>query len=449
MRDILLTAFIGAALMLTFRYPFVGAYLWAWLSLMNPHKLTYGFAFNFPFAQAAAVATLVALAYSRERRPLPMSSVLVLQVLLLVWMSFTSLFALAEPAVVQERWIFVMKIQVMLLVTWMLITDPKKLRGLIWVVTLSVAFYGVKGGAFTLLTGGSQRVWGPPGGMLEENNALAVALVMLLPMMYFLRETEPRKWVRSGLLVMMVLCAFSILGSQSRGALLAALAMTFFLGLKGKHPIRSTVLLTAFAFSVIAFMPESWTDRMDTMRTYEQDGSAMARVWSWHTHWNAAVDRPLVGVGFEAANDQVFARYAPTTGEYAMFRGKVWVAHSIYFQTLGEHGFVGLGLFLLLGVQTWRLAGRRAREAIREAEFEKWVPILMRMTQVSLIGFAVGGGFLSLANHDLPYYIVGFVIATDGIMRRRTKELRDTAVQPQAIRPPLVETAVPRNEGSR
>lgn len=433
MRDLVLSAVIGALLLLVFKHPVIGAYLWAWLSLMNPHKLTYGFAFNLPFALAAAVVTLIALLYARERRPLPMNGIVIVQIVLLLWMSLTSLFAVADAASVLERWIFVVKIQVMLMATWMLVTDAKKLRVLIWVVTMSVAFFGFKGGVFTLLTGGGDRVWGPPGGMLEENNALAVALIMLMPMMFFLRETEKTAWVRKALVVTMVLCAFSILGSQSRGALLAAVSMALFLGLKGKHAIRTSLLLVVFLVAAIAFMPETWSNRMDTVRTYEQDGSAMSRIWSWHTHWNAAVDRPLIGVGFNAANDVVFARYAPLDGPYAVFRGRVWVAHSIYFQMLGEHGFVGLGLFLLLGVLSWKKAGQLARTTIGDPELSRWVPSLMRMVQVSLIGFAVGGAFLSLANHDLPYYFIGFVIATDGIVRRHLKAAASKPVMNGAL----------------
>ena len=36
-----------------------------------------------------------------------------------------------------------------------------------------------------------------------------------------------------------------------------------------------------------------------------------------------------------------------------------------------------------------------------------------------MIGFAVGGAFLSLAYFDFPYYIVGYVIVCDAMVRRR------------------------------
>lgn len=422
MRDIVLTALVGVLLISVFKHPVIGAYLWAWLGLMNPHKLTWGFAFRMPFAQATAAVTLLAFLMTRQRQPLPKSGIVVVLLLLVFWMSLTSLFAVAPRDEVFERWVFVLKIQLMLFVTWMLVTDAKQLRTLVWVVTFSVCFFGVKGGVWTVLTGGSGRVWGPPGGMLEENNALAVALVMLLPMLYFLRQTETNKWLRHLLLFSMVTVTFSVLGSQSRGALLSLLSMAFFLGLKGKYPVRTSLLLAVFVVVAIGFMPDSWSNRMDTITNYQADGSAMSRIWTWLTLWNAAVDRPLVGVGFRADNAVVFARYAPLDGDFLVFAGHVYVAHSIYFQMLGEHGFVGLGLFLTLGVLTWRTAGRLARQMKDDPEFGPWMPPLMRMVQVSLIGYAAGGCFLSLAYLDLPYYIIGFVITAVALVRNRDQQ---------------------------
>ena len=188
-RDFALTAIVALLLLTVFKHPVMGAYVWAWLGLMNPHKLTYNFAFSLPFAQATAVVTLLALAGTRKRQAVPMNGIVVTLLVLLVWMTVTSFFALNDANPVWDRWVFVMKIQVMLLVTWMLVLDGKQLRTLIWVVVLSVGYFGFKGGIWTVMTGGSGRVWGPPGGMLEDNNQLAVGLVMLMPFLYYLRQT--------------------------------------------------------------------------------------------------------------------------------------------------------------------------------------------------------------------------------------------------------------------
>src|SRR5678816_1463427 len=100
----------------------------------------------------------------------------------------------------------------------------------------------------------------------------------------------------------------------------------------------------------------------------------------------------MVGGGFVTAQENVFRKYAP---EFKT----VHASHSIYFQALGEHGFVGLALFLSLLFYTWNKAGRLARQCRKLPGYE-WGDLLMRMTQVSLVGFAVGGAFLSLLHFD-------------------------------------------------
>jgi len=421
MRDILVTAVVFGLLPLVFRTPRIGAYLWAWLSIMNPHKLTYGFARNFPFAYVVALSTLLSFLFAgKDRKPFPVSNITVVYLLLIFWMSLTCLFAMNKPELVSERWIFVMKIHLMLLVTLMLIRERKPIETLIWVVTFSVGFYGIKGGIWTILGGGGGRVWGPAGSMIEDNNGLGLALVILVPFVYYLYQITSRKYLRAILLASGGLMCFSILGSQSRGALLALVAMTFFLALKSKRPVLMSVLLVAMLGTAVLFMPETWTNRMQTIQTYDQDSSAMSRLYTWKTLLNLAIDRPLVGGGFRTDNPLVFALYAPASvGGYT--GGEVLVAHSIYFEALGEHGFPGLLFYLLLGFFTWRKAGKLARQTRDDPEFGEWVPLLMRMVQVSLTGFSVGGAFLSLTHFDLPYYIVSYVILVDATVREQMK----------------------------
>ena len=413
-RDILLTLIVGIGLLLVFKHPAVAAYLWAWLSVMTPQTMTWSFARGFPFAQAVAVAMFAVLLYTKKKHKLPLNAVTGLWLALLAWMTLTSFFAIASEQRVVDRWIFVYKIQVMMILSLFLVRTGQELRLLVVVVTLSLAYFGVKGGWYTLRTGGGGRVWGPGSSMLGGNNELAVGLVMMLPFLYWMRQTieHPRwgRWIRRVMTVAIVLCCFSILGSQSRGAFVAILAISLFLGLKSQHPVRVTLAIVALVGGAVAFMPDTWNERMDTIKSYRDDESAMSRLYTWRTLTNAALDRPVVGAGFSADNGEVFARYAPKGEEWKPFEGRVWVAHSIYFQMLGEHGFVGLGIWLAFWLAVWRSATRIAREAARIPEYAPWLPLLMKMSQVSLVGFASGGAFLSLAYLDVTFYIAGYVI---------------------------------------
>jgi probable O-glycosylation ligase (exosortase A-associated) len=142
---------------------------------------------------------------------------------------------------------------------------------------------------------------------------------------------------------------------------------------------------------------------MSTITEYQQDASAMGRFNAWSMAWNLALDR-VTGGGFYVFTQELFDRYSmfPDDG--------VRAAHSIYFQVLGEHGFVGLGLFLLAWVLAWRTADWLRANAAKN-ESTAWAAGLAAMVQVSYAGYFVGGAFLSLAYFDLPYLLAVVLVA--------------------------------------
>jgi putative inorganic carbon (HCO3(-)) transporter len=222
----------------------------------------------------------------------------------------------------------------------------------------------------------------------------------------------------------MLLCALAALGSQSRGALLALTAMTVLLWWRGKNKMSAGIILLAAAPLMILFMPDSWTERMNTISEFETDRSAMGRFSAWWTAWGIALHHPF-GAGFNIVRPELVAIYSP----YPDF---VYAAHSIYFLVLGNHGFIGLALFLSLWLVTWNSAAWIRREGTKQPE-TKWCSDLGAMCQVSLIGYAVGGAFLSLSYFDLPYNIMAIVVLTpqmdiqQGLGKRNTNFRQNTS----------------------
>lgn len=142
---------------------------------------------------------------------------------------------------------------------------------------------------------------------------------------------------------------------------------------------------------------------MGTISTYQDDSSAMGRINAWWMTYNLANSR-FTGGGFESYTPETFAAYAPNPTD-------LHVAHSIYFSVLGEHGYVGLFLFLLLWWLAFQTAGKIRKEALARKQTH-WAFYLAGMCQVSLVGYAVGGAFLSLAYFDLPYNILVMLVVT-------------------------------------
>lgn len=420
MRDIIVTTVVFAILLMLFKHPHYGIYLWSWLSYMNPHKLAWGFATTIPFALMTAVLTLTVFLFSKEPKRIPWTPETVLLIVLLAWVTFTTFFAL-YPQLAWAQWDKVLKIQIMTMLTAMLITDRKRLEGLVWVIALSLAFYGVKGGIFTILKGGVHRVQGPETTFIAGNNEMGLALIMTVPLLRYLHLQAKAGKIRYGIGAAMVLTGIAAIGTQSRGALLAAAAMGGMLWLKSRNKVATAFYLLIAVGLIAAIMPQQYWDRMNTIKTYEQDASAMGRINAWHTAFNVAKDR-VTGGGFETFQAQTFQMYAPDPGN-------VHDVHSIYFEMMGEQGFIGLTLFLLLGLLAWRTGSRTIRACKTDPE-RKWAADLAGMTQVSLIGYATGGAFLGLAYFDYPYHLVMILVITYQVAVKNHAVIPATADKP-------------------
>lgn len=430
MRDFAVLTILFGSLPFILAQPYIGILVWSWISYMNPHRLTWA-AQQYPVAALVAGALFVGLLFSRESKQIPWSSITVTWVLFVLWMSLSTLFAL-QPDAAWEQWEKVMKIQLMSFLTLVLMQTRERLNWLVIVIVASIGFFSIKGGVFTLVTGGQYTTWGPPGSFIEGNNELGLAVVMIIPFMNYLRQISTRSWVRRLLLVAMIFSGLTVLATYSRGALLAAGAMILFL--IWKTPRRSMFIIGALLVIplLLTFMPERWQERMSTITEYRQDASAMGRINAWYFAYNLAVDRPIVGGGFETFDPELFIRYAPDPTDFHD-------AHSIYFEVLGEHGFPGLFLFVLLGWLTWRMA----RAAIKQAQIHPeltWAGQLAAMAQVSMVGFAVGGLFLGLAYFDLYYHVICIVVLTHLLVTRQLAELDDKNVAPPAFGHPVAGT---------
>jgi putative inorganic carbon (HCO3(-)) transporter len=439
MRDLLITAIVLGILPMALRHPWAGVLLWTWLSVMNPHRLAWGFAYDAPFAAMAAGATLIGLWATKDKREFPKQATTLLLVAFIFWMFLTTLFAVDLPGS-WDQLVKIIKIQLMTIVALLVLHEKKHIQWFVWVNALSLGFYGFKGGIFTIATAGEHRVWGP-GGFIGGNNEIGLAMLVAIPLQYYLYLISTNKWVRYGLLATMMLSAIAVLGTQSRGAFLAIAGMSLILWWRAPRKLLSGVAIALAGVVALSVMSESFVARMETIRTYEQDASSMGRLHAWETAFNIANSRPL-GAGFAMYEQGVFLRYAPRDNKASELGGKAVearAAHSIYFQVLGEHGWVGLILFLAIGVSTWRNANRLRRQTYGDKEL-LWIYHLAGMCQVSMVGFGIGGAFLSLAYFDLPYNVMVTIVVCQRwlklhVAERQAQSAVDAKVTPGSFSP--------------
>jgi probable O-glycosylation ligase (exosortase A-associated) len=153
---------------------------------------------------------------------------------------------------------------------------------------------------------------------------------------------------------------------------------------------------------------------MQTIEQFEEDPSAQGRIGAWSFAWNLAKDRPAIGGGFDVFYIRdAYNRYAPENPTLA--------PHSILFQVMGEHGFVGLAFYAMIWLTAWSSAGR-VRSLTRDRATLKWAHDLSGMLQAAMAGYLVAGLFLSVAYFDLVAVLVALAVALRTIVEA---ELRD------------------------
>ncbi len=400
MRDLLVAFIVFGSLPFILRRPFLGILMLAWLGYMNPHRLCYTFMYDMPVVQIVAITTLIGMLVSQEAKRMVWSREIVALVILVVWMGLTTIqapfFELAT-----EQYVKVIKIQILTFMTLLMLTSRERVHLFIWAIVLSIGFYGIKGGIFTVVHGGVYRVQGPTGSFIGGNNEMALALVMTIPLMRYLHLQETNKFIKLGLAIGMLLTALAAVGSQSRGALVGLALMGTMFWLKSRNKFATALLIALAGLAVYQVMPEAWYQRMGTIETYDQDASARGRINMWWLAWNLANDR-IFGGGFEFWRVQAFSSYAPDPTN-------VRAVHSIYFQVLGDHGWVGLIIFLSLLGLTWLKCSTVMRLAKQQPN-AMWARDLAAMLQVSLVAYMAAGTFLSLAYFDYLYHLVAVTV---------------------------------------
>lgn len=410
MRDLALVSVLLALIALAAARPFVGVLVWSWISFMNPHREVWSFAGQLPWAMIAFLATMFGCFVAREPKRFPLNAVTVPMLLMLVCITVTSLVALGAPDAVWSKWDRTMKMFAGVLLTAALLTERRRIHAMVWLMAIAMGYYGVKGGIFTLVTGGSFIVLGPEFSMIRDRNHLAVAMLVAIPLMNYLRLNSRHHVVRLGLIGAMGSTLFAVVGSQSRGALVALIATGFVFWLRSHGKILSSIAIVAAIAVAISFMPDSWVERMNTIRNYEADGSAMGRLAIWRMALGFALMRPLVGGGFRAFySQQILDYYFPGSGVRAA------AAHSIWLEVLGEHGFPTFAVWLAMLAGGILYTLRIARIAKDEPSL-RWAYDLARMTQVSIVAYCSGGTFLSLAYWDVFWTLMALIGATHALV---------------------------------
>lgn len=441
MRDMFFLAILPLMLYLMAKRPFIAMGMWIWTAMFFPNAWMYGIAsgirYNLIFTGIAILGYLVL----RNKPKVTFGALGGLILLFFVWTTLSTAMTEGVSEVGWDIWSRFFKV-ILLFIFVVLIVDKKlHIDFFLGCVVLSIGFYASLEALKYIATGGGHKIEGFYGHVLGDRNELSLAFVITLPICaYLLGEYgKQSRLVRFGLLGVMGLLVTAIIGTQSRGGFIAMLGLGCYFFMKSERKVLLSILVLMLGGVLSYLVTDEWSSRMNSINDAGDDASFMGRVVAWKLSFILATRHPFFGGGFKAL--ETFGIWKSLAQDFFSFpffytgvalpdEAKPHAAHSVYFQVLGDHGFLGLAIYLAFLARAFVGARRIAREARKHLELH-WMASLGVMLQLCIFAFCLGGAALSFAYFDLMFALYGLVLVLEKrMLPNAIKELKEAKALP-------------------
>lgn len=417
------------------RRPFVFVLAYVYIDIVSPQRLTYILLNSVPISLIAAglsVAAWVVVDDKRDTRIAPRQMLMLALLFYCLWTTKTADF----PVDAQSKWEWVWKALAFAIFLPLTLRTRLRIESLLLFMVLSAASIIIVGGIKTLVSGGGygelNLMVSNNAGLYEGSTISTVAIAIIPLILWFSRfgtVFAPDWRVRTFCYALVFSCLLIPVGTSTRTGLLC-------IGLLGLLSLRDvkrrlTYLALAGAAGMLAlpFLPSAFTQRMETIGTYQADASASTRlaVWAWTLDY---VQQNPFGGGFNAFLQNriryekvaVVGEAGNRTVERSLEVDKARAYHSAYFEMLGEQGWPGLILWLAINLGgLFRMEVLRRRYTKADAE-EAWVVPLAAALQNGHIVYLFGANFIAIAFQPFVFMLIGAQIGLDTYLARKRTE---------------------------
>jgi putative inorganic carbon (hco3(-)) transporter len=436
MRDLIFVAYVGLIILIAFKRPFMFTLVYAYIDIVAPQRLSYFMLNSVPLSLIVFALATMGFMISDEKKDVRLSSRWAMLVLLLIYCGMTTITA-AQPLPALDKWGWVWK--ALVFAAFLPLTLHKRLRieALILTMVLCVSALIVTGGIKTMGGGGG---YGMLVLLIQDNSGLyegsiiSCVAITTIPLILWLAKYGtifvPDWRVKLYATALIFACLLIPVGTQARTgvvciAVLGVLQLRF-----ARYRLLYLAGIGLMAAIVIPNLPKSFTQRTETINDYKADESAATRLAVWKWTWDYAKEHPFGG-GFEAYRENRI-KYKIESKQGAPINPQdepkqvidaSRAYHSSYFEMLGEQGYPGLILWLLIhlgGVWRMEMVARMYRK--RKREDEAWVAPLATALQNAQIIYMVGAAFVGIAFQPFVYMMVAAQIGLDTYLNRRRKE---------------------------
>jgi len=434
MRDLVFIAFLAVMFLLGSKRPFILILTYAYIDIVSPQRLTYYLLNSIPISLIAFVGAVGAWMVFDNKSDTRLSWRQGLLLLMLVYCGLTTIYA-DFPIDAARKWDWVWKALVFAIFLPLTLRTRLRIEALSLVMVLSASSIIINGGMKTALSGGGYGVLNLMGvennSGLYEGSIISTVAICIIPMILFLAKHGtifPPDWrVKAFAYALCLACLLIPVGTEARTGLICAAILGGLMFIHMKRKLLMGMLGALALVCALPFLPSSFTNRMDTISNYQGDESASTRlaVWMWTLDY---VKTHPFGGGFDAYRGNSFhyqtvQRTVEPSGniriETINVVDKQRAYHSSYFEMLGEQGYAGFLLWLVINfgtmIQTERVR-RRFRDTTDPAK--AWIaPYALAMSQGHLI-YMIGSFFVGIAFQPFVFMLIALQIGLATYARR-------------------------------
>jgi probable O-glycosylation ligase (exosortase A-associated) len=395
-----------------------------WVDVLKPQNLSFSFLAGKPLALIVTIFLFasVVINFNKIKRPKKIFPIIVL-LFFMIWITVTTIYAQFQ----WEAWFkydFAIKTILLSLFIPLILDNKNKIDTFVTIFVGAISYYMLIGGWRTIRGGGQYGTQLVPSNAgdsgITETSTLAMMGVLIIPLIYYVYKQTmfPKKLtaLKPILIGFGVASLLTTIGTFARTGLVGLVVLCGLIFLKSKYKIRTSVFLIVFALISTPFLSDEWLGRMSTITNAQEEGSALGRIVVWRWTIDYANSRPILGGGFNSylANKGVLHLYNYNENTSVDYRENGKAFHNIFFEVLGEHGYVGLVLYLLIIFLCWRL-NLLAQKRYSSSASTEWAAQLGLLTNISLYIYCACGMFIGIAFAPWLYYLLGISVSLHNV----------------------------------
>ncbi|MBP6013220.1 MAG: putative O-glycosylation ligase, exosortase A system-associated [Alphaproteobacteria bacterium] len=377
-----------------------------WFDLLTPQFMTFGFLQTVPISMIAGVAAVLGyLLFDRHKRAVALPAAWYMLLLLLIWTNITTFAFAVAPDAAWPKWDWASKTMLFALFMPFVIRTRAHIEAFIAVFVLCIMTISVSACAKTILSGGGYgvlNIWGGTANRLSESSTFSAFAIGVIPLAMVFLKTWPGLSAARPLATIIskmvpFIATIGMVGTGARTGLVCLAAYVILTLSWTRHRIVAAIVMSISLLLALQFVPQTWMDRMATINSPTSEMSAAGRiaVWQWTLEFVAA--NPFGG-GY---NSFVVNKVSEDGSSKAF--------HSVYFEMLGEHGWPGLILFLVMVISALR-ALRKIEKRNRDKPETVWLADYARASLHYLIIILVGGIFIGIAFQPALHFSISLAV---------------------------------------